>query len=151
MLFSPLYGWGVWDSPHSWQVAEGGLPVMSIWPSPLHKCQPWGEAHRWTVNWASGRIWPRLLSICCRSLRRRKWQPTPVFLPRQFHGQRSLVGCCPWAPQSQTQLKWLSMHACIEEGNGNPLQYSCLENPRDRGAWWAAAYGVTQSDTTDAT
>ena len=31
------------------------------------------------------------------------------------------------------------------EGNGNPLQYSCLENPRDRGAWWAAIYGVTQS------
>ena len=35
----------------------------------------------------------------------------------------------------------------IEEGNGNPLQCSCLENPRDRGAWWAAVYGVTQSQT----
>ena len=33
------------------------------------------------------------------------------------------------------------------EGNGNPLQYSCLENPRDGGAWWAAVYGVTQSRT----
>ena len=33
------------------------------------------------------------------------------------------------------------------EGNGNPLQCSCLENPRDRGAWWAAVYGVTQSQT----
>ena len=32
-------------------------------------------------------------------------------------------------------------------GNGNPLQYSCLENPRDGGAWWAAVYGVTQSRT----
>ena len=39
---------------------------------------------------------------------------------------------------------WLS---CIGEGNGNPLQCSCLENPRDRGAWWAAVYGVTQSWT----
>ena len=37
--------------------------------------------------------------------------------------------------------------SCIGEGNGNPLQYSCLENPRDRGAWWAAIYGVTQSWT----
>ena len=37
--------------------------------------------------------------------------------------------------------------ACIGEGNGNPLQCSCLENPRDRGAWWAAIYGVTQSWT----
>ena len=36
---------------------------------------------------------------------------------------------------------------CIGEGNGNPLQCSCLENPGDRGAWWAAAYGVTQSQT----
>ena len=36
---------------------------------------------------------------------------------------------------------------CIGEGNGNPLQYSCLENPRDGGAWWAAAYGVAQNQT----
>ena len=53
--------------------------------------------------------------------------------------------------QSWTQLKQLSMYACIREGNGNPLQYSCLENPRDRGAWWAAVYGVTQSDMTKVT
>ena len=45
------------------------------------------------------------------------------------------------------RLKRLSMHACIGEGNGNPLQYSCLENPKDRGAWWAAVYGVAQSRT----
>ena len=37
--------------------------------------------------------------------------------------------------------------SCIGEGNGNPLQYSCLENPRERGAWWAAVYGVAQSQT----
>ena len=37
--------------------------------------------------------------------------------------------------------------SCIGEGYGNPLQYSCLENPRDRGAWWAAVYGVAQSRT----
>ena len=44
--------------------------------------------------------------------------------------------------------KWLHFHfslSCIGEGNGNPLQCSCLENPRDDGAWWAAVYGVTQS------
>ena len=35
----------------------------------------------------------------------------------------------------------------IGEGNGNPLQYSCLESPRDRGAYWAAVYGVSQSRT----
>ena len=37
--------------------------------------------------------------------------------------------------------------SCVGEGNGNPLQYSCLENPRDGGAWWAAVYGVAQSRT----
>ena len=49
--------------------------------------------------------------------------------------------------QSWTRLKQLSMHACLEEGNGNPLQCSCLENPRDGGAWWAAVCGVAQSRT----
>ena len=48
---------------------------------------------------------------------------------------------------SRTRLKRLSMHACIGEGNGNPLQCSCLENPRDRGGWWAAVYGGAQSRT----
>ena len=46
--------------------------------------------------------------------------------------------------------EWLHFHfslSCIGEGNGNPLQCSCLENPRGRGAWWAAVYGVTQSRT----
>ena len=37
--------------------------------------------------------------------------------------------------------------SCIGEGNGNPLQCSCLENPKDGGAWWAAVYGVAQSRT----
>ena len=60
-------------------------------------------------------------------------------------------GAC-WAAvygvtQSRTQLKQLSIYACIGEGNGNPCQYSCLEKPRDGGAWWAAIYGVAQSQT----
>src|SRR5574341_949892 len=44
-------------------------------------------------------------------------------------------------------LHFHSSLSCIGEGNGNPLQCSCLENPRDGGAWWAAVYGVTQSRT----
>ena len=45
------------------------------------------------------------------------------------------------------QLHFHFSLSCIGEGNGNPLQYSCLEDPRDGGAWWAAVYGVTQSRT----
>ena len=41
--------------------------------------------------------------------------------------------------------------SCIAEGNGKPLQYSCLENPRDGGVCWAAVYGVAELDTTKVT
>ena len=64
--------------------------------------------------------------------------------------QRSLVGCSPWGSEESDTAKQLHFHfslSCIGEGNGNPLQYSRLENPRDGGAWWAAVYGVAQSRT----
>ena len=76
--------------------------------------------------------------------------PTPVLLPGKSHGRRSLVGCSPWGRQESDTTEHLHFHfslSCIGEGNGNPLQCSCLENPRDRGAWWAAVYGVAQSRT----
>ena len=79
-----------------------------------------------------------------------KWQPTPVLLPGKSHGQRSLVGCSPWGHKESDTTEQLRFHfslSCIGEGNGNPLQSSCLENPRDGGAWWATVYGVTQSRT----
>ena len=80
----------------------------------------------------------------------RQWQPTPVLLPGKFHGWRSLVGCSPWGCEESDMTEHLHSHfslSCSGEGNGNPLQGSCLENPRDRGAWWAAVYGVKQSQT----
>ena len=81
---------------------------------------------------------------------RRQWQPTPVLLPGRSHGRRSLVGCSSWDCKESDMTERLHFHfslSCIGEGNGNPLQCSCLENPRDGGAWWAAVYGVTQSRT----
>ena len=81
---------------------------------------------------------------------RRQWHPTPVLLPGKSHGQRSLVGCSPWGREESDRTEWLHFHfslSCIGEGNGNPLQCSCLENPRDGRAWWAAIYGVAQSQT----
>ena len=85
-----------------------------------------------------------------RALRRRQWHPTPVLLPGKSHGRRSLVGCSPWGHEESDTTERLHFHfslSCTREGNGNPLQCSCLENPRDGGAWWAAVYGVTQSQT----
>ena len=79
---------------------------------------------------------------------RRQWHPTPVLLPGKSHGRRSLVGCSPWGRSDTTErLHFHFSLSCIGEGNGNPLQCSCLENPRDGGAWWAAVYGVAQSRT----
>ena len=61
---------------------------------------------------------------------------------------RSLVGCSPWSRWGSDTAERFPFHfslSCIGEGNGNPLQCSCLENPRDAGAWWAAICGVAQS------
>ena len=81
---------------------------------------------------------------------RRQWHPTPVLLPGKSHGRRSLVGGSPWGRTESDTTERLHFHfslSCIGEGNGNPFQCSCLENPRDGRAWWAAVYGVTQSWT----
>ena len=82
--------------------------------------------------------------------RRRQWHPTSVLLPGKSHGWRSLEGCSPWRRWGLDTTERLHFHfslSCFGEGNGNPLHCSCLENPRDGGAWWAAVYGVTQSRT----
>ena len=84
------------------------------------------------------------------SLWRRKWQPTPVFLPGESQGQRNLVGCHLWGRTELDMTERLPFHfslSCIGEGDGNPLQCSWLENPRDGGTWWAAIYGVAQGQT----
>ena len=73
-----------------------------------------------------------------------------TLLPGKSHGRRSLVGFSPWSRQESDtteQLHFLFSLSCIGEGNGNPLQYSCLENPRDEAAWWAAVYGDAESRT----
>ena len=116
-----------------------------------------------------GNDWASSLSLFTFMHWRRKWQPTPVFLPRESQGRRSLVGGCLWAAvygvaQSQTRLKRLSssssssnplilefflvLDSCtFGEGNGSPLQCSCLENSRDEEAWRATVRGVAKSQT----
>ena len=89
-------------------------------------------------------------SYAVTCIRRRQWHPTPVLVPGKSHGWRSLLGCSPWGRWESDTTKRLHFHfslSHIGEGNGNPLQCSGLENPRDGGACWAAVYGVTQSRT----
>ena len=91
---------------------------------------------------------------CNTYFRRRQWQPTLVLLSGKSHGQRSLVGCSPWSREESDTTERLHFHfslSCTGEGNGNPLQCSCLENPRDSGVWQPANYGVAELDMTEAT
>ena len=99
--------------------------------------------------------------------------PTPVFLPGKCHGWGSLVGYSPWGRKESDMTERLHFHfqrsggsdskesACnsgdpasisgsgrsLGEGNGNRLQYSCLENPMDGGAGWVTVHGVAKSQT----
>ena len=76
--------------------------------------------------------------------------PDSSTLAWKIHGRRSLLGCSPWGREESDTTEQLHFHfslSCIGEENGNPLQCSCLENPRDGGAWWAAVFGVAQSRT----
>ena len=103
---------------------------------------PWGcrVRHDWVTS----------LSFFTFMHWRRKWQSTPVLLPGKSHGRSNLVGYSPWGCEESDMTEWLHCHfsfSCIGEGNGNPFQYSCLEKPGDREAWWAAVYEVAQSRT----
>ena len=94
------------------------------------------------------KVWVFVWEFCVCVLR--QWHPTPVRLPGKSHGRRSLVGCSPWGREELDTTERLHFHfsvSCTGEGNGNPLQCSCLENPWGRGAWWEAVSGVAQSQT----
>ena len=92
----------------------------------------------WKIIWAPMSYWEKAMVTHSSTL------------PGKAHGRRSLVGCSPWGHEESDTTERLHFYfslSCIGEGNGNPLQGSCLENPRDGGAWWAAIYGVAQSLT----
>ena len=96
--------------------------------------------------------WPKYwrFSFSISPSQRKQWHPTPVFLPGKSHGWRSLEGCSPWGcrgSDTTEQLLFQFSLSCIGEGNGNPRQCSCQENPRNGEAWWAVVYGVSQSWT----
>ena len=111
-------------------------------PKPYHWLQShWGEGLNILISFI-------LLVFSCL---RGEGNGTPLqYSSGKSHGWRSLEGCSPWGREESDTTERLHFRfslSCIGEGNGNPLQCSCLENPRDGGAWWAAVYRVTQSRT----
>ena len=139
--------------PSSRDHRQANLDVWAIFrgntltPRPL--CSPW------PLRPQPMAIFPGKISFLTSHMhkyQRRQWHPTPVLLPGKSHGRRSLVASSPWGRTESDTTERLHFHfslSCIGEGNGNPLQCSCLENPRDGEAWWAAVYGVAESRTCD--
>ena len=79
---------------------------------------------------------------------------TPVLLLGKSHGRRSLVGSSPWGREESDTTERLHFRfslSRIGEGNGNPLQCSCLDNPRDGEPGGLPSMGCTELDTTEAT
>ena len=129
------------------------LPLtLGVAAKVLHPiCQQIWKTQQWPQPWKRSIFIPipkkgnakecsnyRTIALISHASRRRQWQPTPVLLPGKSHGWRSLVGCTSWGRYKSDMTERLHFHfslSCIGEGNGNPLQCSCLENPRDGGAW----------------
>ena len=130
-----------------------------------------------SMGWLRVGHWVTSISLFTFMHWRRKWQPTPVFLPGESCGQRSLVGYSPWSCKQLDVTEQLSTYTYTytvfpvawgkesicnagdardlgsipalgrspREGNGNPLQYSCLKNPMERGACQATVHAVAES------
>ena len=130
MFISPLV---VSQGPLS-QVIEA-IYILAIWPPPSQgrifiTANPSHISSLWLPH-----LWPLYPEL--KDFWRRQWHPTPVPSLGESLGLRSLVGCSPWGHWESETTERLPFHfslSCIGEGNGNPLQCSCLENPRDRGA-----------------
>ena len=153
---SPGVGMATYSSILAWKIppdrGSGGPQSMGLqrighdWVTEHAHTHAHYISYSCTIWWFTFKVYIPFIVI----IRRRQWQPTPVLLPGKCHGRRSLVGCRPWGCKESDTTEWLRFHfslSCIGEGNGNPLQWSCLENPRDGAAWWAAVYGVAQSWT----
>ena len=98
------------------------------------------------IGYGVAKSWTRLCSWAGEG----NGTPLQYSGPGKSQGWRSLVGCSSWGREELDTTERLHFHfslSCIGEGNGDPLQCSCLENPRDGGAWWAAISGVSQSRT----
>ena len=146
-------GYIYYGSP--WSFFSSTYHINNFWRGYLHIHGTIFHKYKIIEEWKTKLFpWPFIhflhLETTNYKFRRRRWHPTPVLLPRKSHGWRSLVGCSPWGRWGSDTTERLHFHfslSCIGEGNGNPLQCSCLENPRDGEAWWAAVYGVAQSQT----
>ena len=113
---------------YAYQAIKGNIPFY------CYECWTWYKYFSGEIAW------------------RRRWHPTPVFLPGKSHGWRSLVGCSPWGHWGSDTTERLHFHFSLFtflhwRRKWQPTPVFLPREPRDGGAWWAAVYGVTQSRT----
>ena len=114
------------------------LPIPSLWVVPVH--QFWVPCFmHWTWTGDLFHIWQYTCFSAIVSN-----HPTLAFSHRV---QKSILYICVSCYFAYRVIITIFLNSIYGEGNGNPLQCSCLENPRNGGAWWAAIYGVAQSWT----
>ena len=133
-----------------WDTAKARIPLISTALEDITTVSCSQSTGKQESSWGSQEKRHEGFESPSQISQRKQWHPTPVLLPGKSHGRRSLVGCSPWGREELDMTERLHFHfslSCIGAGNANPLQCSCLANPRDGGAWWAAIYGVTQSRT----
>ena len=156
LLGAELFGFAPIISMRSYRnkQIEGQTMVKLLNMVPPSREPNWSSQHQLLyyilLSRKCEKLFLEIIRVTNRAERRRQWHPTPVLLPGKSRGWRSLVHCSPWECEELDTTEWLHFHfslSCIGEGNGKPLQCSCLENPRDGGACWAAGYGVAQSRT----
>ena len=108
------------------------------------------NAKSWKLTHRAETIWVCWIAVYLHGLLEKAMAPHSSTLAWKIPWIEEPGRLSPWGLWGSDTTEWLHFHlslSCIGEGNGNPLQCSCLENPRDRGAWWAAVYGVAQSRT----
>ena len=133
---SPVMPQG-WDSLHTMRIPRLSTDIWEWLPKKIKSDQ---------ANLRTSLYFCLCHSFVCKHThsRRRQWHPTKIPWTEEPGG------CSPWGRYKSDMTERLHFHfslSCIGGGNGNPLQNSCLENPRDGGAWWAAVHGVSQSRT----
>ena len=120
---------------NSMKLSHAVTPLQySCLGNPMDRAAPWGRWESDTTDWLDFDALEKEMATHSSVL---AWRIPGMGEP----------GGLPSMGSHRVGHDWVTSLSCIGEGNGNPLQCSCLENPRDGGAWWAAVYGVTQSRT----